>query len=361
MTLFLLSVAVVLIVSALCSLSEAALYAVRLPFVRRLSASGSRAGAILTHFKQNMELPIAAILIINTTANTAGAAVAGAQARLLFGEASLLWFSLFFTLGVLFLSEIIPKVAGVVYARPVAKVIASPWAVTIKLLSPLIWTTQRVAKLFKPSVSVIAPEEEVHHFALLSAEEGSIMQHEAKMVGNVLQLDRLRASELMTPRPVVFKLSSDTTLGEIADTVPDWTYSRVPVYETGDPESWIGFVLARDVLAALAADQFEMTVAELSKTMFFVGETTPGHVLLRSFLKHRTHLFGVVNDYGDITGIVSLEDVLESLIGEEIIDESDVAVDMREVARRRRKELFERLDAEQPGTNEPDAGEDSAP
>ena len=100
MTLFLFSVALVLVVSALCSLSEAALYAVRLPFVRRLFATGSRAGAILTHFKQNMELPIAAILIINTAANTAGAAIAGAQARLLFGESSLIWFSLFFTLSV---------------------------------------------------------------------------------------------------------------------------------------------------------------------------------------------------------------------------------------------------------------------
>ena len=112
------------------------------------------------------------------------------------------------------------------------------------------------------------------------------------------------------------------------------------------------------VLNALAADRFETTLAELSKTMFFVGETTPGHVLLRSFLQHRTHLFGVVNDHGDITGIVSLEDVLESLIGEEIVDESDVAVDMREVARRRKKEIFEGLDAEEAAGEDPDHDEE---
>ncbi len=358
MTIFFLSVSTVLIVSALCSLSEAAIYAVRLPFIRKLSATGSRAGAILTNFKQNMELPIAAILIINTAANTAGAAIAGAQARLLFGEASLVWFSLLFTLGVLFLSEIIPKVAGVVYARPVAKMIAQPWAVAIRLLSPLIWLTQRVSKLLKPNVSVIAPEEEVHHFAMLSAEEGSIMQHEAEMVSNVLRLDQLAARELMTPRPVVFKLSSTTTLGEIAGTVADWTHSRVPIYGADDPESWIGFVLARDVLAALASDRFDAPVTDLCKPLFFVTEETLGHVLLRSFLRRRTHLFGVVDDYGDITGIVTLEDVLESLIGEEIVDESDAAVDMQEVAQRRRRQLFSDLDEGASAPGSPDAEED---
>ncbi len=357
MMIFILSVTVVLVVSALCSLSEASIYAVRLPFVRRLSASGSRAGAILTDFKQNMELPIAAILIINTAANTAGAAVAGAQARLLFGEGSLVWFSLVFTLGVLFLSEIIPKVAGVVYARPVAKLIAQPWAIAIKILSPLIWLTQRASKLLKPKVSFIAPEEEVHHFAMLSAEEGSIMQHEAEMVSNVLRLDRQVARELMTPRPVVFKLSSQTTLREIAKTVADWTHSRVPVYDTDDPESWIGIVLARDVLAALASDRFDATVADLHKELFFVAEETPGHELLRSFLKRRTHLFGVVDEFGDVTGIVTLEDVLESLIGEEIVDESDAAVDMQEVARRRKKELFGGLDDGHSVPKAPGSGE----
>ena len=345
MTIFLLSVALVLVVSALCSLSEAAIYAVRLPFVRRLSAAGSHAGTILENFKQNMELPIAAILIINTAANTAGAAIAGAQARLLFGEGSLVWFSLLFTLAVLFLSEIIPKVAGVVYARPVAKTIAAPWALVIKMLSPLIWLTQKVSNLLKPSVSFLAPEEEVHHFAMLSAEEGSIMQHEAEMVSNVLRLDQLVARELMTPRPVVFKLPSNTTAREVAGEVADWTHSRIPVYEADDPETWLGFVLVKDVLAALASDRFDLSLAEIQKPLLFVAEETPGHELLRSFLKHRTHLFGVVDDFGDITGIVTLEDVLESLIGEEIVDESDTTVDLQAVARRRMKEKYSGLDS----------------
>ncbi len=345
MTVFVVSVLLVLIASALCSLSEAAIYAVRMPYVRQITESGSRAGLILTGFKENMERPIAAILIINTAANTAGAAVAGAQARLLFGEPALLWFSLVFTLAVLFLSEIIPKVAGVVYNRQIAKFIAAPWDIGIRVLFPLIWLTQHVSRLFKPSESVIAPEDEVQHFAMMSAEEGSIMQHEAEMVSNVLHLDRVKTRDLMTPRPVVFKLPSNTTLGEISKLVVDWNHSRVPIYDSENPETWKGFVFSRDILAALASDRFQSTVDQFCKPLFFVTEDTPGHVLLRTFLKRRTHLFGVVDGYGDITGIVTLEDVLESLIGEEIVDESDSAVDMREVARRRKQEMYREMDA----------------
>jgi len=343
MTIFAVSIAIVLIASAFCSLSEAAIYAVRLPYVRQVAETGNRAGIILAGFKENMERPIAAILIINTAANTAGAAVAGAQARVLFGESALIWFSVFFTLAVLFISEIIPKVVGVVYNRSAAMLIARPWDFGIKLLLPLIWITQHVARLFKPDASVIAPEEEVHHFAMMSAEEGSIMQHEADMVANVLRLDRVKTRDLMTPRPVVFKLASDTTLGSLSQKVTEWNHSRVPVYEAADPDTWKGFVFARDVLAALASDRHDATISQFCRPLSFVEEDTPGHVLLRTFLKRRTHLFGVVNGYGDISGIVTLEDVLESLIGEEIVDESDSAVDMQEVARRRKKEVYREM------------------
>jgi CBS domain containing-hemolysin-like protein len=306
-----------------------------------------------------MERPIAAILIINTAANTAGAAVAGAQARVLFGESALIWFSLLFTFAVLFISEIIPKVVGVVHNRSAATLVARPWNLSIKLLFPLIWLTQHVARLLKPSDPVIASEEEVHHFAMMSAEEGSIMQHEADMVTNVLHLDRVKTRELMTPRPVVFKLASGTTLGDLSHGVTEWNHSRVPVYDARDPDTWKGFVFARDVLAALAADRHDATIDQFCKPLFFVTEDTPGHVLLRTFLKRRTHLFGVVDGYGGISGIVTLEDVLESLIGEEIVDESDSAVDMQEVARRRKKEIYREMEARGTIVDDPESDENS--
>lgn len=346
MSIFVASVALVLIVSAICSLSEAAIYAVRMPYVRKISAAGSRSGLVLSDFKENMERPISAILIVNTAANTAGAAVAGSQARVLFGEASMLWFALLFTTAVLFVSEIIPKVIGVVYNRPVATAMAVPWAAAVKMLTPIIWLTQGVSRLLKPAESAIAPEEEVQHFAMMSAEEGSIMPHEAEMVSNVLRLDRLTTRDLMTPRPVVFKLAADLKVGEVSEQVREWTHTRVPIYAANDPESWIGFVISRDVLDAQARDQFDTKLESLAWPLYFVSESTAGHVLLRTFLKRRTHLFGVVDSYGDVTGIVTLEDVLESLIGEEIVDEVDSAVDMQEVAQLRKKERFSKLDAE---------------
>ena len=338
MTLFVTSVVVVLVVSAICSVSEAALYAVRRPYVRQIAEEGSRAGALLLRFKDNMEQPISAILIVNTVANTAGAAVAGAQARYLFGEAALIWFSCAFTLGVLFFSEIIPKVVGVAYSRVVSRAFAQPWAVGIALLSPVIWIIDKLSRLLKPKHVLSAPEEEVRQLAMISAEEGSIMPYEADLVRNVLHLDNITTRDIMTPRPVVMKLPSNMTLREVSERVTDFTYSRIPVYDCDDPESWKGIVFSRDILSGLAQDQFDKTLDSICLPIYFVSESTPGHVLLRTFLKRRTHLFGVADEFGDITGVVTLEDVIESMLGEEIVDEVDSAVDMQEVAQRRKRE-----------------------
>jgi CBS domain containing-hemolysin-like protein len=174
--------------------------------------------------------------------------------------------------------------------------------------------------------------------AMISAEEGSISAYEAQLVSNVLRLDRVTTREIMTPRPVVVKLASDMTLREVSEKIKEFTHSRLPVYDADDPETWKGFVLSRDILSGLAQDQFESQVESLCLPIYFVSEKTPGHVLLKAFLKRRTHLFGVVDEYGDITGIVTLEDVIESVLGEEIVDEADLAVDMQEVAQRRRRE-----------------------
>lgn len=340
MTLFIISVALVLVVSAACSVSEAALYAVRRPYVRQIAEGGSRTGQLLLRFKDNMEQPISAILIVNTVANTAGAAVAGAQARMLFGEVSLVWFSVFFTLGVLFFSEIVPKVVGVAYSRAVARAMAVPWATAIAMLSPAIWVIERLSQVLKPRRVLSAPEEEVQQLAMISAEEGSIMPYEADLVRNVLNLDKITTREIMTPRPVVMKLPSDMTLRQVSAKIKTFTHSRIPVYDSNDPEVWTGIVFSRDILSGLAQDQFDKQVSSLCAPIHFVSEKTPGHVLLRSFLRRRTHLFGVADEYGDITGIVTLEDVIESMLGEEIVDEVDSAVDMQEVAqRRKRKQL----------------------
>lgn len=342
MTLFVLAVATVLVVSALCSLSEAALYSVRMPYIRQMVDGGSRAGTVLAGFKANMDRPITAILIVNTAANTAGASVAGAQARQLFGEGAVLWFSALFTLSVLFFSEIIPKVAGVTYRRVVSRTVSVPLDVLIRLLFPLVWLSRQATRLLQHSEpQPFAPEDEVHQIAMMSAEEGSILPIEADLVQNVLRLNEVTARDIMTPRTVVFKLEASSTVRDVADEVARMPNTRIPIFHEADPEHWIGWVLRSDVLACLARDEFDVTLITLSKPLSFVPEVVPGHRLLSQFLKRRTHIQAVLDEYGGVLGVVTLEDVMESLLGQEIVDETDLVVDLQHEARQQGQKIFQ--------------------
>jgi CBS domain containing-hemolysin-like protein len=338
MVLFITTVVIVLAISFTCSLTEAALYSVRTPYVRQLAESGSRSGKVLQGFKDNMEQPIAAILVLNTIANTAGAAFAGAEANFLFGPRVLVVFSVAFTLAILFFSEIIPKTLGVTYNRPVARHLARPVQATIFVLRPLLWLVGFVSKRLTPQGPVIAfPEDELRHIAILSAEEGSILRFEAELVKNALALDQVTAKDIMTPRTVVQKLSNAMTVRDVAGEMKEWTFSRIPIYDAEDPEKWVGVVLSREILTALARDRFDQKIGTLARPLDFVHERTRGHVLLRDFLKKRRHLAAVVDEYGSVVGIVTLEDILESVLGEEIMDEMDTTEDLRELAKRRRR------------------------
>jgi CBS domain containing-hemolysin-like protein len=329
-TTLLISVVAVLVVSGFCSLSEASLYAVRRPYVRQLVDAGSVSGSVLEDFKGNMDKPITAILVVNTLANTAGAAIAGAKAVELLGPGALLWFSAAFTAAVLFLSEIFPKVLGVVHNRPVARAVALPWQGIIRIMYPITATVERVTRLIKPTLpAAFAPEEEVAQFARLSAEEGSILEFEARIVHNALRLNEITARDIMTPRRV--------TVRDVLEERREWTFSRIPLYDRHDPERWTGMVRAVDVLRELAEDRCDTTLAELARPLHFVPEGVEGHVLLEQFLEKRSHLFVVLDGFGGVSGVATLEDVIESLIGSEIVDEVDRVEDMQETARAKHK------------------------
>lgn len=340
MLVFVVSVTVVLAVSAFCSLSEAGLYAVRLPYVRKLVDSGSKAGHILLKFKNDIQQPIAAILILNTVANTAGATIAGAQARQLFGEGAVIGFATLFTASVLFFSEILPKVAGVTFNRIVAPAVSVPLRFVVVMLFPLIWLTEAITRAIRRQPQPIAPEDEVSQFARISAEEGSILPIEAELVHNVLRLNDVRARNILTPRKVVVRLSARQTVGEVRDVVATVSFARIPVYSEGDPENWTGVVMLRDILLCIAQNRLSTQIGALAKPLHFVPDRVRGHVLLKTFLVERAHLFGVIDEFGSVVGVVSLEDVLESLLGTEIVDESDTTVDLQESARLRREKLL---------------------
>ena len=335
MSLLALSVLTVLVISAACSISEASIYAVRMSYIRQLAESGRRAAARLVRFKENMEQPITAILIVNTAANTAGAAIAGAQARTVLGPESILWFSLAFTVAVLVFSEIVPKVIGVGYNRLVAPLVSAPLSVMVKALYPFVRVSTAFARLLTGGKKVpLAPEDEVWQFAALSAEEGSILPVEAALVKNVLRLNEVKAGEIMTPRSVVYNVASNVKIRDLSTTAGRLPFSRIPIFAADDPGQWIGLVLRRDILNCVAKNELDVEVGSLRQPLFLVSEKTLGHDLLHAFLRRRRHMFGVLDASETLTGIVTLEDVLEALIGQEIVDETDAVVDMREEAER---------------------------
>lgn len=334
------SVLLLLVVSAFCSLSEAALYSVRVPYVRGLAENGSRTGRVLDGFKRNMERPITAILIVNTLSNTAGAALAGAQARSVWGESAEAWFPLALAGAVLLFSEVLPKVAGVSYDAPVSRFVALPWALMTWILFPLVWLAQQMTRPVQRSgAEPLAPEEEIHQVAALSAAEGSIMQMEADLVQNVLRLDEIKAKDIMTPRNVVFQLRESATVKDVASEVGRCPYSRIPIFDVD--EEWVGFIFKNDVLHRLANDEFEVPLSALREPLAYVPEFVPGHRLLSEFLKRRSHLLGVVDEYGGVRGIVTLEDVMETLLGHEIVDETDRDVNLRAKARTLARKRFD--------------------
>jgi CBS domain containing-hemolysin-like protein len=336
------SVVVAVLVSALCSMSEAMLYSVPWSFIEKLRKDGKKAGEHLYYLRQNVEKPITAILTLNTVANTAGAAVAGAAAAAVFEPEQVWIFTAAFTLLILILGEILPKTVGVAYNRGLAPYLALPIQVMIVALAPLIWAGGLMARMVRPKrKGPVSTEEDLRAVVSLTRKEGVIKPYEELSIKNILSLDDKTVSDIMTPRTVVFSLSATMTTGMAKGTV--WPHSRIPVHDEDDPENVVGIVYRRQVLEALANDQDHLTMAQLMKPVRFVLDTMTLDRLLVKFLESRTHLFVVLDEYGGIGGVVSLEDVLEEILGKEIVDETDQVADMRELARTRRSELLSKI------------------
>lgn len=332
-------------ISAMCSLFEAVLYSVPVGHIEALAESGRTSGRILKALRDRVDRPIAAILSLNTIANTAGAAIAGAAAVKVFGDDRLVWFSVFFTLAILVLSEVIPKTLGVVYARPLASPVARPLLALVWIFRPIIWFTSQLTALMtrgsaQPDVSV----EEITVLAKLGLQAGTLDAGKAAVIENILSLDERDVRDIMTPRTVMSSLSASLTLGELKDSqklAGVFDHSRVPVFDK-DADDVVGMVLRRDVLTAMAEDKFDRRLEEFMRPVDFIAETLSVNRLLRRLLETGQHLVLVIDEYGGLAGLVTLEDVLEEILGIEIVDEFDPAVDMRELAHRRRQQSMEK-------------------
>jgi CBS domain containing-hemolysin-like protein len=322
------AVSTAIVVSGACSLCEAVLYSVPFRHIEGMVQDRKRSGRIFKDLRENVERPIAAILTLNTIANTAGAAFAGAAATAVFGSEVLGYFSAFFTLAILILSEVVPKTAGVVYCKGL-----------VTLMTPLTWLIGGITRLIsrnRPQESV-SPDE-LRILTRLGLRTGSIKEHQGSIIENVLSLDQKTVKDVMTPRTVVFSLSEHLTLKEAAESSDKWEHSRFPVFDK-DREDIVGIVLTRDLFAALARGEREIPLTNLMRPVRFVAETARLSNVLLEFIGSRQHLFVVIDEYGGLSGIITLEDILEEILGREIVDESDVVADKRELARQRRSTL----------------------
>ena len=337
----LITTALVVAVSALCSLAEAVLYSVPASYVEQLRSEGRRTGEVLAELRGQVDRPITAILTVNTVANTAGAAVAGAQAAVALGEGNVVLFSAALTIGILLFSEILPKTIGVVYSRALGPWLARPLQLTVFLLSPFIALISLVTRLIsRGKASGGVSQDEIVSLARMGHRSGSIDADEAAVIQNVLALSRTTTRSVMTPRTVVFTLEARTPVREAQQLDNIMVYSRIPVY-AGDADDIVGVAYRRDVLSEPEATTLEL--ADLVRPVAYVGEHETVDRVLELLLEHRRHMLVVLDEFGGFAGVVTLEDVMEEILGKEIVDEFDVVADMRELAMTRRKAALARM------------------
>lgn len=333
MALLLLYLMLALGFSFLCSMLESSLLSVPRSHVAVMVEQGSRAGRRLERMKDDVDRPLAAILTLNTFAHTLGAAGVGAQATVIWGEAWVGIVSFVVTLLILIFSEIIPKTLGAVHNKRLAPFTA--WTVHWLMvgLMPVVAACNGISKFLsgrEQSVPRI-DRDEVRSLARLAHEEGAIDASEAQVMRNLIALREISVEQVMTPRTVVFTFRADQTVGEATEGEPP-RFARIPVVEeTLDKVK--GLVHRHDLLKARTEGKGETILAEMARPVHTVPWAAKLPTVLETFIRRREHLFLVVDEYGGTAGIVTLEDVLETLLGVEIVDETDSVEDMRKLAK----------------------------
>jgi len=322
-----------LLVSFFCSIAEAVLLSVTTAHIAILEKEGKSSGPVLRELKANINQPLAAILTLNTIAHTVGAAGAGAQAAIVFGSAYVGVASAILTLLILIFSEIIPKTLGALHWRTLAASVGICLRVLVWLLYPFVKLTEKLTRGLKdgPTLSGFN-RKEFSAMAELSAEEGQLAEQESEVLKNLLLLRETRVEDVMTPRTVVFSLPDTTSVDEFFNKHDQVRFSRVPLF-SDEPDNVIGFVLRDDLLLAHAQGDSENTLKKYQRDLAVLPEMMTVSRAFNHVLRIRTHIALVVDEYGSPAGILTLEDIIETLLGMDIVDEGDQAVNMREHAR----------------------------
>ncbi len=332
LTVLVIYISVALGVSFLCSVLEAVLLSVSVSHVRVLTETGARAGRLMQKHKANIERPISAILTLNTIAHTVGAAGAGAEAAAIFGNQFIGVISMVLTFLILVFSEIIPKTLGAVYWRQLTPFSAYVIEWMVVALLPIVWLFEKITSKMRPNHAVPSLTRlDMEIMASLSMQEGVLLERENRVFRNLLRLHDIRVSAIVTPRTVVMALQQDQPVGAVLDKIRSFPYSRVLIYED-DLDDASMYVLRSDIFELAARGEQEQPLRKIGRLLKSIPESKSVARVMEDFIAYKEHIFLVVNEYGQAEGIVTMEDVMESLLGIEITDETDLVVDLRQLA-----------------------------
>ena len=332
-----------LIVSSICSVLEATLLSTPMSFINTLEQQGKKGAARLKQLKSNIDRPISAILVVNTIANTVGASLVGSEAARLFDSTGVGVISGVFTFCVLVFSEIIPKTIGSNYWRSLAIPASRLIRFFILITYPLVFIVEKFTHLIsKNAQQTSVSREEVAAMVTTGAEEGVLEKEENKMIQNLLKLDQITAHEIMTPSSVVTMAESSQTIREFYQSDDFAKFSRIPLYEEENDDYITGYVLKQEVLEKLAQDQFKVKLKDLARPILTFNEDEPVSNIWETLLERKEHICVIIDEYGSMRGIVTLEDVIETMLGFEIVDEKDEVVDMQELAKAQWKQVQKR-------------------
>ena len=327
--------------SALCSTLEATLLSTPLSYITGLEEQGRKGAARLKRLKQNSDRPISAILCLNTIANTVGASIVGSLVYEVYGDAIVGVFSTVFTLAILIFSEIIPKTIGTSYWRRLAIPAAGIINFMIIITFPLVWVLEKMQRLISShSDQVSVSREDISAMVSVATEEEEIEKEEKKMIQNILKLDEVTAHEIMTPSVVVEMVPGNMTIREFYDS--ENTHSRILVYDEENDEYVVGYVLRQEVLEKMAEDKFSTTLNDILRPVLRFSEEDSVSDIWETLIEKKEHISVILDEYGSLRGIVTMEDVIETMLGHEIVDEKDEVVDMQEYA----KEQWEKAQKE---------------
>lgn len=343
MILLFLFLALAIIVSFLCSIAEAVLLSVRPAYVTA-QMQKKRAGArALEKLQNNLDRPLAAILILNTVAHTVGAAGVGAQAAVVFGNNYLAATSAVLTLLVLVLSEIIPKTLGAAHWQRMAPTTAVALVGLTRALLPLVWLSEKLTKLISPNKGgAIFSREEMTAMAQIGVEEGLLDDKEQVIVGNLMRLHKLAVSDIMTPRAVMFMADKARTVADFLAEHAESPFTRIPIY--GDNrDDVVGYVLKQDLYVASARSEGTAQLEAFKRMLPLLPESLNASHAFDKLMRERSHIALVVDEFGSVKGLVTLEDVMETLLGLEITDELDTVEDMQHLARERWRDRMSAL------------------